>query len=350
MPLLRRRDPALSLPETTKGPTTVHILRKLGFYLVALWAAVTLNFFIPRLLPGSPVDAVLAKLALRGPVDPGTRRAIEIMLGADDDTPMIQQYFAYLGGLFTGDLGISVTYFPTPVTQIIAQSLPWTLVLVGLATTITFVIGMVLGTFAGWKRGTWLDSLIPATTILQAVPYFWLALLFIYVLAVNLDLFPISGGYNPSMVRPAFDYPFLSNAVYYGFLPALTIVLSSLGGWLLGMRNMMVSTLSEDYILTAEAKGLSPRRIMVMYAARNAMLPSVSGFAISLGFVVSGSIIVESVFSYPGIGFTMLQAVNNNDFALMQGLFLIITVSVLAANLVVDLLYGVIDPRTRARG
>ena len=327
----------------------MHLLRKIGFYLVALWAAVTLNFFIPRALPGSPVDAVLAKLALRGPVDPHTREAIEVMLGADNDRSLIQEYFAYLGGLFTGDLGVSVTYFPTPVSAVVGQSLPWTLILVGLATTFTFLLGMVLGTVAGWRRGTWLDSLIPATTILQAVPYFWLALLFIYVLSVNLGLFPISGGYDYTLVRPAFDYPFLSNAVYYGFLPALTIVLSSLGGWLLGMRNMMVSTLSEDYILTAEAKGLSPRRVMIMYAARNAMLPSVSGFAISLGFVVSGSIVVETVFSYPGVGFTMLQAVQNNDYPLMQGMFLIITVSVLAANLVVDLLYGVIDPRTRAR-
>ncbi|GAA4520640.1 MAG: ABC transporter permease [Brachybacterium sp.] len=328
----------------------MNLLRKLGFYLVALWAAVTLNFFIPRLLPGSPVDAVLAKLALRGPVDAGTRRSIEVMLGADSEKPLAQEYIDYLGGLVTGDLGVSVTYFPTPVIEVVGQSLPWTLVLVGLATAFTFVLGMVLGTVVGWRRGTWLDSLIPATTILQAVPYFWLALLFIYVLSVNLGMFPISGGYDFTLVRPAFDYPFLSNALYHGFLPALTIVLSSLGGWLLGMRNMMVSTLSEDYILTAEAKGLHPRRVMLMYAARNAMLPSVSGFAISLGFVVSGSIVVETVFSYPGVGFTMLQAVQNNDYSLMQGMFLIITVSVLAANLVVDLLYGVIDPRTRARG
>ena len=327
----------------------MNLLRKLGFYLVALWAAVTLNFFIPRLLPGSPVDAVLAKLALRGPVDAGTRRSIEVMLGADSEKPLAQEYIDYLGGLVTGDLGVSVTYFPTPVIEVVGQSLPWTLVLVGLATAFTFVLGMVLGTVVGWRRGTWLDSLIPATTILQAVPYFWLALLFIYVLSVNLGMFPISGGYDFTLVRPAFDYPFLSNALYHGFLPALTIVLSSLGGWLLGMRNMMVSTLSEDYILTAEAKGLHPRRVMLMYAARNAMLPSVSGFAISLGFVVSGSIVVETVFSYPGVGFTMLQAVQNNDYSLMQGMFLIITVSVLAANLVVDLLYGVIDPRTRAR-
>lgn len=327
----------------------MHILRKLGFYLVALWAAVTLNFLIPRLLPGSPVDAVLAKLALRGPVQPETRQAIEIMLGTDSESSLLQDYVRYIGNLLRGDFGISVTYFPTPVTEVIGQSLPWTLALVGIATTITFLLGITLGMVAGWRRGTWLDSLIPSTTILQAVPYFWLALLFVYLFSVNLGWFPVSGGYDPTLVRPALDYPFLSNAIYHGFLPALTIVVSSLGGWLLGMRNMMVSTLSEDYILTAEAKGLAPRRVMLMYAARNAVLPSVSGFAISLGFVVSGSIVVETVFSYPGIGFTMLQAVNNNDYSLMQGLFLIITVSVLAANLVVDLLYGVIDPRTRAR-
>src|SRR5699024_10499987 len=193
------------------------------------------------------------------------------MLGADTETPIHLEYLAYLRGLLTGDLGVSVTYFPTPVSQVVGQSLPWTLILVGLATTITFMLGIVLGTFAGWKRGTWLDSLIPATTILQAVPYFWLALLFIYVLSVNLGMFPTSGGYASTVVRPAFDCPLISNSVYCAFLPALMFVLSSLGGCLLGMRNMMVSALSEDYILTAEAKGLSPRRVMVMYAARNAM-------------------------------------------------------------------------------
>src|SRR5699024_9696326 len=189
-----------------------------------------------------------------------------VMLGADTETPIHMEYLAYLRGLLTGDLDVSHTSFPTPVSQAVGQSLTRTLILVGLATTITYMLGIVLGTFAGCKRSTSLASLIPATPVLQAVPYFWLALLFIYVLSVNLGMFPISGGYDYTLVRPAFDYPFISNAVYYAFLPALTIVLSSLGGWLLGMRNMMVSTLSEDYILTAEAKGLSPRRVMVMYA------------------------------------------------------------------------------------
>jgi peptide/nickel transport system permease protein len=270
-----------------------------------------------------------------------------MMLGADNQQSLPQQYLDYLTGLLRGDLGVSVTFFPEQVAPVIAASLPWTLWLVGLSTVITFVLGVGIGMFAGWKRGTWLDALIPSTTVLQSIPYFWLALVFVYIFAVNLGWFPISGGYDVNLVRPAFDYPFVANATYYGILPALTIVLSSIGGWLLGMRNMMVSTLSEDYVLTAEAKGLSPMRTMITYAARNAVLPSLSGFAISLGFVVSGSIVVETVFSYPGIGFTMLQAVQNNDYALMQGLFLVITLSVLGANLLVDLLYGFIDPRTR---
>lgn len=326
----------------------MYVIRKLGFYLVAAWAAITLNFLIPRALPGSPVDAMLAKLALRGPVSPETRKSIEMMLGADTQQSLPQQYFDYLFGLLRGDLGVSVTYFPEQVAPVIANSLPWTLWLVGLSTLITFVLGVGIGMIAGWKRGTWLDALIPSTTVLQSIPYFWLALVFVYIFSVNLGWFPISGGYDVNLVRPAFDLPFIANATYYGILPALTIVLSSIGGWLLGMRNMMVSTLSEDYVLTAEAKGLSPTRTMITYAARNAVLPSLSGFAISLGFVVSGSIVVETVFSYPGIGFTMLQAVQNNDYALMQGLFLVITLSVLGANLLVDLMYGFIDPRTRS--
>ncbi|NUT99464.1 MAG: ABC transporter permease [Saccharothrix sp.] len=324
--------------------------RKLAFYLVAFWAALTLNFFIPRLMPGNPVDILMAKLAQRGgTVDPSARRAYELLLGSGSDEPLLSQYLSYLGNMFRGDLGVSVSSFPTPVSEIIADALPWTLVLVGMATFLSFVLGVVLGALVGWRRGTWLDSLVPATTVLAAVPYFWLALILVALLASGLGWFPLLGGYDV-VLSPGWDVEFLGSAVYHGTLPALTIVLSSVGGWLLGMRNMMVSTTSEDYVLTAKAKGLRDSRIMVRYAARNAVLPSVAGFAISLGFVVAGSIITEQVFSYPGIGSKLLQAVQNNDYALMQGIFLVITVAVLGANLVVDLLYAVIDPRTRVSG
>lgn len=328
----------------------MHLLRKLGFYVVALWAAVTLNFVIPRLLPGNPVDTLLGKLSQQGPVAPATRKALESLFGTDSDAGLWHQYASYLNTLAHGDLGVSVTYFPTPVSTVIAQDLPWTLGLVGLSTIIAAVLGVVLGMFAGWRRGTRIDSLIPATTLLQSVPYFWLALILVYVFASTLGWFPLSGGYDINRTSPGFNPQFIGDVLYYGTLPALTIVVSSVAGWLLGMRNMMVSTLSEDYVATAEAKGLSPMRVMVTYAARNAVLPSVTGFAISLGFVVAGSIVTEKVFSYPGIGNALLDAVSNNDYALMQGLFLVITIAVLAANLVVDLFYGFIDPRTRAKG
>jgi len=326
-----------------------YVLRKLLFYAVAVWAAVTLNFAIPRLLPGNPVDILLAKLQQRGgTVTPATRQAYAALLGGDTDESLLHQYGTYLSNLVHGDLGTSVTYFPTKVTDVISTSIPWTIILVGLATIIAAGLGVTLGAVVGWKPGTWLDSAVPATTILAAVPYFWLALVLVYLLARVLGWFPSQGGYDV-VLDPGFNGPFIESAIRYGFLPALTIVLASLGGWMLGMRNMMVSTLSEDYILTARAKGLTESRILRNYAARNAVLPSIAGFAISLGFVVSGSVVTEQVFSYPGIGSKLLSAVQNHDYALMQGIFLYITLAVLGANLVVDLLYGVIDPRTRAR-
>lgn len=326
-----------------------YVLRKLGFYAVALWAAVTLNFLIPRLLPGNPVDILLAKLQQRGgTVTPETREAYSALLGGDTTDSLLQQYGTYLSNLLHGDLGVSVTYFPTPVSEVIGTSMPWTLVLVGIATVIAATIGVLLGAFVGWRPGTWLDSAVPLTTLLAAVPYFWLALVLVYLLSRVLGWFPSQGGYDV-VLDPGWSPEFIFSAVEYGFVPALTIVIASIGGWLLGMRNMMVSTLSEDYVLTARAKGLPQGQIMRSYAARNAVLPSIAGFAISLGFVVSGSVVTEQVFSYPGIGSRLLAAVTNNDYALMQGVFLFITLAVLGANLVVDLLYGLIDPRTRAK-
>ena len=326
-----------------------YVLRKLGFYAVAAWAAITLNFAIPRMLPGDPVDILLAKLAGRGgQITPATRAAVEAMLGGTSDDPLLVQYWTYLRNLARGDLGLSISYYPAPVSEVIGASMPWTIILIGIATTLAALLGIVLGAFVGWRPGSWLDSLVPATTLLAAVPYFWLSLVLVYFLSRKAGLFPSQGGYDV-VLTPGWNADFISSAVYYGFLPALTIVLASVGGWLLGMRNMMGSTLSEDYILTARAKGLPGSWIMRNYAARNAVLPSIAGFAISLGFVVSGSVVTEQVFSYPGIGNRLLQAVTNNDYALMQGVFLYITLAVLGANLVVDLLYGLIDPRTRAR-
>lgn len=325
-----------------------YVVRRLGFYVIAVFVAVTLNFLIPRLLPGNPVDAILAKTQSTAPLPPSARQALEIQFGVSHDALLVQ-YWHYLGNLVHGQFGISVSFYPTPVSTIVLQALPWTLALVGLSTLISFVLGIALGALAGWKRGSWLDSIVPATTLFAAIPYFWLALLLVYFLALKLGVFPLSLGYDLNL-NPSFKRDFIGSAIYHGALPALTLVLSQVAGWLLGMRNMMVSTMFEDYVLTAEAKGLSTSRVMIRYAARNAVLPSVTGFAISIGFIVTGSIVTESVFSYPGLGFNLLTAVQNSDYPLMQALFLVITLGVLGANLVVDLLNGFIDPRTRQNG
>lgn len=322
-----------------------YVARKLGFYVIAAWVAITVNFFLPRLIPGNPVDIVLAQMSQAGPTPPGEAKALTAMLGLGHGS-LISQYGSYLVGLAHLRFGTSITDFPVPVKTLIAQALPWTLVLVGTATVLSFALGILLGALAGWKRGSRIDALIPSTTFLTALPYFWLALLLLYVFAYVLKVFPLYGGYAPNS-PPGLNLGFIATAVGHSILPAATIVISSVGGWLLGMRNMTVTTLSDDYVVAAEAKGLSPRRILVRYAARNAVLPSLTGFAISLGFVVSGSIVMEYVFSYPGIGYLLLQAVQNDDYPLMQGIFLVITFAVLGANLITDLVYGFIDPRTR---
>jgi peptide/nickel transport system permease protein len=322
-----------------------YLARKLGFYVVAAWFAITLNFFLPRLIPGNPVEVILSRQAHQGPVPAGEQAALAKLLGLAHGS-ILAQYGQYLDSIAHLRMGLSVFEFPVPVATVIQQSIFWTIILVGTATVISFAVGIALGVLAGWKRGSWLDGLVPSTTFLTAMPYFWLALILVYLLTQLVPAFPPSGGYDPADTI-GFSGAFLGSAVQHSLLPALTIVISSIGGWLLGMRNMMVATLSEDYVVAAEARGLAPRRVMIGYAARNAVLPSVSGFAISLGFVVSGSIVMEQVFNYPGIGNILYQAVINDDYALMQGIFLVITLTVLAANLVVDLLYGAIDPRTR---
>ncbi len=325
-----------------------YVLRKLGFYVIAAWAALTINFLLPQLIPGNPVEALIGRMAQSGTPPPGEAKVLTALLGLGTGN-IFEKYWQYVEGLAHLRLGLSISEFPTPVSTEVSQSIYWTLVLVGVATVISFGLGIVLGTLAGWKRGSKLDAIIPATTLLTAMPYFWLALIVLYIFSSNVwHILPAGQGYDTnSTITVGWNPPFIASAAQHAILPALTIVLSSVGGWLLGMRNMMVSTLSDDYVVAAEAKGLKQRRIMIGYAARNAVLPSVSGFAISLGFVVSGAIAMEYVFSYPGIGDLLVQAVNNNDYPLMQGIFLVITFAVLGANLIVDLLHGFIDPRTR---
>ncbi|MEV8375729.1 ABC transporter permease [Kribbella sp. NPDC056861] len=323
------------------------LLQRIAFYLFTAWAAITINFFIPRMIPGDPVTSLINKQ--QGNISTEAVKSLYVLFGLDKDSSMLEQYRDYWLQVFRGDLGTSFTFFPAPVSQILTQSLPWTIALVGITTVISFLLGTGLGVLAGWRRGSWLDGLLPVTTFISSIPYFWLGLLAITLLAGSGSFFPSSGGYEPGLV-PSWNGEFIGSAIQHSLLPALTILISSVSGWILSMRNMMVTVASEDYITVAHAKGLSERRVMVSYAARNALLPNVSGFALSLGFIVGGTLLVEIVFSYPGIGYNLFQAVGSKDYPLLQGIFLVITMSVLVANLIADVAYLLLDPRTRKEG
>lgn len=325
-----------------------YVLRRIGFYLVTVWAAVTINFFIPRLMPGNPVDIMISKLSSAGgTVNPGTVASLRAQFGMGASSSLLSQYFSYWGQLFHGNLGKSIGQYPASVASVIGQGLPWTIGLIGSAVIIAFVIGTVIGTLSAWRRGTWLDSALPVSAFLQALPYFWLGLVAVQVFAVNLGWFPADLGGFTKGTSTNLSWSFIGDASYHSLLPAITIVLTSLSGWMVGQRNMMITTLDQDYVLVAQAKGVSPRRVMWLYAARNAILPQFASFAVALGLVVSGSLVVELVFNYPGIGTMLLTAVGNEDYTLMQGIFLVITLAVLAANFLADIAYVILDPRAR---
>lgn len=321
-----------------------YVLRRMGFYALAAWASLTFNFALPRMMPGDPGDALAAQL--RGRVEPETLAAMEEAYGLSDD-PIWQQYFSYLANVFRGELGVSISAFPAPVSQVIQTALWWTLLLGGVAVIISFMLGSMLGMVAAWRRGTWADSFLPPfLQLVGSFPYFWLAMLALFFLGFQWGAFPLRHAYSDEL-SPAFSWEFASSVVSHLVLPAGTIILVSVGGWLLSMRNAMISTLSEDYVTMAEAKGLPQGRVMFSYAARNAMLPNLTQFGMALGFVLGGSLITEIVFAYPGLGYQLITAVQRLDYPLMQGIFLMITLAVLAANLIVDLLYVRLDPRVR---
>jgi len=321
------------------------VLRRIGFFVVTLWAAVTLNFFIPRLMPGNPAQAMMARY--KGHINPQAIHALEIAFGVNNHQSLLSSYFTYLGNIFRGRLGVSLTFFPDAVTHDVKQALPWTLLLVGVTTILAFVLGTFIGLLAAWKRGGWLDGALPPIFVItSAFPYFFLALLAIWLFAIKLGWLPQSGGYDITD-NVSWTWGFAGDALKHAVLPAMTILITSIGAWILTMRNNTISVLAEDYVRMARAKGLGPWRVMWTYAGRNAILPNLTGFAMSLGFVVSGAILVEYVFNYPGVGWMFLQSVENQDYALMQGLFLMIVVTVLTAILAADAATAILDPRTR---
>ncbi len=321
------------------------ILRRLGFYLAALAVAITINFFLPRLLPGDPAAVILGTNASK--LTPDNLKAVREALGLSD-APLVQQFVIYLGRLFQGDFGISYAYFPAPVIKVISNGFLWTLLLGSVSLIISFLLGNLIGIIGSWRRGGIIDSVFPPLLIfIGSFPAFFLALGLLYTFGVKLDLLPISHAYD-SKIPQGLNLAFIGSVIQHMIMPASTSILLGVGGWALGMRNVMVSVLADDYVTLAEAKGLKQFRIMFRYAARNALLPGVTGFGIALGAILSGQILIETVFSYPGLGFLLIYAVNGRDYPLMQGLFMMITTGILAANFLVDIFYTRLDPRVRA--
>lgn len=324
-----------------------HALRRLGFFVLTLWACLTLNFVLPRLMPGSPILDMMAKY--HGRVSPKALQAIEVAFGVDTHAGLLSQYVSYLGNTARGDFGMSLTQ-TEPVSQVIAGAVWWTLGLIGVTTILAFVLGTLIGIIGAWRRGGWLDGILPPVFVIAtSIPFFWVGMLLILLIAKVDPTFPTSGAYTYG-ATPGLNGAFIGDVLQHALLPGLAILITSIGGWILTMRNTMVTVLAEDYVRMARAKGLPGWRIMLDYAARNAMLPNLSGFAMSLGFVLSGAIVVEYLFSYQGVGYYLLQGVVNQDYALVQALFLLITVAVLVAVLAADILTAILDPRTRTGG
>jgi len=321
-----------------------YLLRHLGLYLLAAWAALTLNFLLPRTMPGDPVTSLIGRM--RGRFTPEQIQATRALYGFDNGS-IFQQYVEYVSHVLKGDFGISLSAYPVPVSTIISTALMWTILLGTVVLVLGFGIGTVLGVIVAWRRGGWLDSTLPGLfNFIGSFPYFFLAMLALFVLGFVLKWFPMSHAYSDNL-SPGWSGEFIGSVISHLILPAGTVILISVGGWLIGMRSTMIGVLAEDYIVMAEAMGLPQRKVMFKIAMRNAILPAFTQFGLAVGFILGGQILTEIVFSYPGLGFYLVRAVTTHDYPLMQALFLMITLTILVANFIVDLLYVRLDPRVR---
>jgi peptide/nickel transport system permease protein len=320
------------------------LFRRLGFYLAAFLAAATVNFFLPRLMPGDPIEIMFSSAG--SDLSAENLEALKLTFGFVDGR-LWQQYLTYLQSVFTGDLGRSIKYFPLPVAELLGRALIWTVGLVGTATLISFTLGTVLGIMAAWRRGSTFDVVFSVGAIMAtSMPAMVLSLVALFIFGFELNWFPTGYAADPAL-DPAFSWQYVSSILRHGILPVLTLSIVLTGGFLVTMRNNMINLLGEDYIVMARAKGLSDSRVMFWYAARNALLPTVSSLAIAIGTVLGGSLVTEVVFNYPGLGNTLYQAILARDYPVIQGQLLIMTLAMLAANFIVDVSYVLLDPRLR---
>ncbi|WP_087022215.1 ABC transporter permease [Thaumasiovibrio subtropicus] len=323
-------------------------LRRLSFYLMALLFAATLNFIIPRAMPGDPVTMMFANASVQ--VTPERIAAMKELLGFVDG-PIYIQYLTYIKSIFTWELGISVATYPQTVNDILAGSVGWSLFLAGTAVILSFCLGSIFGIFAAWKRGSKYDAFIsPAMLAVQAVPALVTAILVMFTFAVGTRWFPTGYAYTPGMLPDWTSWEFYKTVAYHAVLPLFCATIIQIGGFLINMRNNMINLLNEDYITMAKGKGLSENRVVFNYAARNALLPSVTALSMALGMAIGGQLIIEIVFNYPGLGTVLLNAINARDYQVLQGQLFIMTIFMLFFNLLADLAYVFLDPRLRKGG
>jgi peptide/nickel transport system permease protein len=326
-----------------------YLLKRSGQLLLIIFLAVTINFAVPRMIPGDPIEAALStQLAIAGAEGADIQAVVESYRARFGlDQPITTQYVNYWEDIVRGDLGVSLVSFPDPVVSKIAGALPWTLGLLTTSTLIAFVVGSLLGAVLAWpKAPRGLKAVVPPLMLIASVPFFLLAIVLIFLFAVVWNLFPAAGGFSSTAVL-RMDMATTLDILHHAFLPAVAIVLGGVGFWALGMRGMMVSVLNEDYITFAEAKGLSPKRIFFWYGIRNALLPQMTAIGLALGFVLSGSVLVEAIFAYPGLGHQLFLAIVGKDFFVIQGIVLLLIISLGVALFVVDLIYPFVDPRVR---
>ncbi|EDL55453.1 putative permease component of ABC transporter [Vibrio mediterranei AK1] len=323
-----------------------YLLSRFGFYLLAFVAAVTINFFLPRLMPGDPIQSFLGRLAQNGgQITPETIASLEALYGYSTNTPLFQQFLTYLQSIMTGEWGTSTRFFQ-PVFDVLGRGMLWTLLLVGSYLVVSYTITTLLGIWVAWKRGTWVDSVITVgSVVISSIPAVVMALLMYFIFASDLGWFPTSYAYDPSL-DPAMSFEFVSSVAYHIALPLLSMVLLGMGN-VMGMRSNMINQLGEDFIVMGWAKGVKDKKVMLQYGARNAVLPMITTFAMSVGAIFAGSLIIEIIFNYPGLGQVMFQAMLARDYPLIQGYLLIMTIMVLGANFIADLLLFVLDPRLR---
>jgi peptide/nickel transport system permease protein len=330
------------------GASFSYLLERIVVFVLTVFVSVSVVFFVPRLLPGDPLGGVYLKLAqVGGTAGQALIEDYRQRFGLDES--MGAQYLSYLRQLARGDLGYSISSFPTRVSFLIGQALPWTVGLLTFTTLVSWILGSLLGAKVGWdgSRSRVLRAMVPAALILYTTPYYILAIMLIFLFSFRWTIFPLSGAYSVG-TNPSWSFAFVEDVIRHGALPALSIIVVSLGWWFLSMRSLIISEQGQDYILWAEAKGLPRKRIFWTYAFRNALLPQTTGLALSFGNILSGALITEVIFAYPGLGYLIYNAIKGLDFPVIQGTILLLIVSVALVNFVLDLAYPLIDPRIRA--